>query len=113
MNHRLGERIELDMPVTVYTADLGQIPGRMVNLSLSGAGIYCRCELLEVYSVVELVLMFHDGNHPDQIRIEGFVVRIRNGLIGLMFMRDRMSLVRRFCAAPGLAIELETRGCNG
>ena len=101
MNHRMGERIDLDMPVTVYAADLGRIPGRMVNLSLSGAGIYCRCDLFEIYSVVELALLPDDGDQGRPIRIEGFVVRIRDGLIGVMFMRDRISLVHRLSAGPG------------
>ena len=110
MNHRLGERIDLDMSVVVNAADLGPVAGRLVNISLSGAGIHCRCDLFEIYSVVHLTLYLYDGNQPNQIRIEGFVVRKLSGLIGVMFMRDRVSLVRRLCEQPPLSTRLESQG---
>ena len=95
MNHRMGDRIVTELPVTVYAVDHGPITGELVNLSLSGAGIRCRCDLFEVYSVVELHLLLYGVGSTEEVRIEGFVVRKQNGLIGVMFMRDRVLLVRR------------------
>jgi len=110
MNHRMGDRLAVDLPVTVYTVDHGPVAGRLLNLSLSGAGIRCRCEMIEDYSVVELGLALYGSDGPEQVRIEGFVVRKHDGLIGLMFMRDQVLLVRRLREQIEHSMQRDVRG---
>jgi len=108
MNHREGERVATDIPVTVYGPDRGPIQTRMRDVSLSGAGIDCPegvgvdpMDLVEIW----MSLPLREGLEP--VRIAGFVVRRSSGRLGVMFMDETPWLPRRLREA---AVGRKSRG---
>ncbi|MEJ2406405.1 MAG: PilZ domain-containing protein [Candidatus Thiodiazotropha sp.] len=96
MNHRMGKRIQSAQPVTLEVTGLGKLNGRLKNISLSGAAVLCEeVHLLETYLPVNLSLLVHDGEQPAVVNVEGFVVRLKGGLIGIMFMHEMIGLLQR------------------
>lgn len=96
MNHRMGQRIAVDHAVSLYVADRGWVNGRLVNISLTGAAIHCSdWQQLEPCMPLEIMLRPGDGMQPEQVKLHGFVVRLQNSLVGMMFMRDIVELVHR------------------
>jgi hypothetical protein len=96
MNHRMGQRIALDRAISLYVADHGWIDGKLLNISLTGAAIRCHdWEVMEPSMPVEVMLEPGDGMQPDRVKLHGFVVRLENDLVGMMFMRDIVELVQR------------------
>ena len=96
MNHRMGQRIATDHPISLFIAEHGWIEGELINISLTGAAVRCdEWRALETCMPVEVLLEPADGRRPEQVKIHGFVVRRQRGLIGLMFMRDVVELVQR------------------
>ena len=97
MNHRMGQRIPADHAISLYFTEKGSVDGRLVNISLTGAAIRCSdWNLLVQYSPVVIKLKPDDESEAKPISIQGFVVRIEDGLIGIMFMRDAFDLFKRF-----------------
>lgn len=96
MEHRIGQRIEVDRKVCLRLTDRGLINGRLVDISLSGAAIKCQdWAVFNAYTPVEIMLESHDGKDPEKFRIQGFVVRLQKGMVGIMFMKEMVNLVRR------------------
>lgn len=96
MNHRMGQRIPASHKVSLWYTERGCVDGRLVNISLTGAAIQCRnWKSLELYTPVVVNLELRDGDSPERVSINGFVVRIQEGLIGLMFMKDVIDLINR------------------
>lgn len=97
MNHRMGQRIPVDHAISLYFTEKGSIDGRLVNISLTGAAIRCSdWNLLVRYTPVVIKLQSDEESEAKPISIQGFVVRIEDGLIGIMFMRDAFDLFKRF-----------------
>jgi len=96
MNHRMGQRIAMDQPISLFIAERGWIAGELINISLTGAAVRCdEWRALETCMPVEVLLEPADGRLPEQVKVHGFVVRRQKGLVGLMFMRDIVELVHR------------------
>jgi hypothetical protein len=96
MNHRLGKRIDASRDVMLNVAGLGKVEGRLENISLSGAAVICKdVYLLEHYMPLCLYFELTDGHEPDQVAVDGFVVRIDGPLIGIMFMSEIVELLKR------------------
>ncbi|WP_260291197.1 PilZ domain-containing protein [Sedimenticola hydrogenitrophicus] len=96
MEHRIGQRIEVDRKVVLRLTDRCRIDGRLMDISLSGAAIKCKdWNVFNAYTPVEVLLESGDGREPEKFRIQGFVVRLQKGLIGVMFMKEMVKLVRR------------------
>lgn len=96
MNHRFGNRIAVDLPVTAYTVDYGPIAGRMVNLSQSGAAILCdHSHALKLYAALELGFVLPSQGLSEQIRIEGLVVRKEDNLTAILFMQEMVRMMQR------------------
>lgn len=45
LEHRWGARVRVDLPVRLSASALGEVDGRIENLSLSGALVKSECEL--------------------------------------------------------------------
>ncbi len=96
MNHRMGKRIETTHPVVLDVSGLGRMEGRLKNISLSGAAVVCEdVHLLDTYLPLNLSLQIVDGRQASTMTVEGFVVRLKGELIGIMFMQDMIGLVQR------------------
>jgi hypothetical protein len=96
MNHRMGQRIATDQPVSLFSTERGWLAGELVNISLTGAAVRCEdWQALEPCMPVEVLLEPDDGKLPEQVKLHGFVVRLQEGTVGLMFMRDIVELVHR------------------
>lgn len=96
MNHRMGQRIVTDQPVSLFISEHGWVAGELVNISLTGAAVRCEeWQALEPCMPVEVMLEPADGKLPEQVKLHGFVVRLSEGVVGLMFMRDIVELVHR------------------
>lgn len=105
MNHRMGQRIVTEQPVSLFISERGWVAGELVNISLTGAAVRCEeWQALEPCMPVEVLLEPNDGKLPEQVKLHGFVVRLSEGMVGLMFMRDIVELVHRMrptCVAGG------------
>lgn len=55
LEHRWGERFQVNIPVHVSTADLTKVVGCMKNLSLSGALMKSDCEL-RLHTLIEVCI---------------------------------------------------------
>jgi hypothetical protein len=101
MNHRQGERVQMDFPITVYGPDRGPIPARLLDMSLSGAGVDCgACVGIEPMQRVELWMNIPEGRGVEPVKIAGFVVRRDTTRIGLAFMDEAPWLVLRLRDDP-------------
>jgi len=104
MNHREGERIPTDIPLTLYALDRGPIEARLMNLSLSGAMIRCDvCVGLNVCTPVELWMELRGNRLQRSATVQGFVTRRDGHDIGIMFMQNMLWLVRNLRALGATA----------
>jgi hypothetical protein len=114
MNHREGERTRLDLPVIVHRRNCTPVQGRLRDVSLSGAGIeYYDTVEINPMDTLELLITPPGSMGLEPVRVAGFVVRRRDGWLGVMFMREAPWLVRTLRGAvsqpehlPGRATEL-------
>jgi hypothetical protein len=96
MNHRMGKRIEITHPVVLDVGGLGRMEGRLKNISISGAAVICKdVYLLDTYLPLNLSFQVMDGRQTSTMIVEGFVVRLKGELIGIMFMQDMIGLAQR------------------
>ncbi len=96
MNHREGERISTDLPVTIYGPDRGPILALLRDVSLSGAGVECPdCVGIDAMDLVEIWMSLPLGKGLEPVRIPGFVVRRTGERLGVMFMDELPWLARR------------------
>ena len=82
MEHRWGERVEVDIPVQVSVPPLILGSGRIRNVSISGAWITGRFDLpslARAFVVFDLVL----GGQLGQLPIACYVARVRPDGIGV------------------------------
>jgi hypothetical protein len=105
MNHRMGQRFVAEHTVSLYVTNRscmdGQLTGsclegQLVNISITGAAIHCTDRKApSLYAPVIFKLEPKDGIEPEQFCVRGFVVRVQGEMLGLMFMREHLELVRR------------------
>lgn len=96
MNRRFCKRIDLDIPVTAHTPNRGPFPGRVINMSESGAAFLCdRTHALELFTVMDFVLPLPILGKPERAWVKGFLVRKQQGLVGILFMQDLDILMLR------------------
>jgi hypothetical protein len=102
MEHRWGERVEVDIPVQVSVPPLILGSGRIRNVSISGAWISGRFDLpplARAFVVFDLVL----GGQPEQLPIACYVARVRPDGIGVEWRELAPQIVSDlmlFAAAP-------------
>ncbi len=102
MEHRWGERIEVDIPVQVSVPPLVLGSGRIRNVSISGAWITGRFDLpplARAFVVFDLVL----GGQSEQLPIACYVARVRPDGIGVEWRELAPQIVSDlmlFAAAP-------------
>jgi hypothetical protein len=102
MNHREGERSPTDLPVTIYGLNRDPIHARLLDVSMSGAGIeYPDCVDVHPMETVELLISSPCPKDLEPVRIAGFVARRGSGWMGVMFMSEAPWLPRRLGAAAG------------
>lgn len=53
LEHRWGARVGVDLPVRLAASALGEVDGRIENLSLSGALVKSECEL-RLHTLIEV-----------------------------------------------------------
>jgi PilZ domain len=82
MEHRWGERIVVDIPVQVSVPPLIMGPGRVQNLSVSGAWISGKFELPPLARALVVFDLSVGGIH-EPLPIACYVVRIRAEGIGV------------------------------
>ncbi len=94
MNHRMGNRLRANHTVSLLIPGVGEIEGQLRNISLSGAAVTTPdIHRIEPYMPLSLKVHFPGSSRPDPVGVEGFVVRLQDDLIGIMFMRERIELV--------------------
>jgi hypothetical protein len=102
MEHRWGERFEVDIPVQVSVPPLIIGSGRVRNVSISGAWISGRFDLpplARAFVVFEMML----GGQREQLPIACYVARIRPDGIGVEWRELAPQIVSDlmlFAAAP-------------
>ena len=86
MEHRWGQRVQIDIPVVLRCEPYGVVPGRLENLSISGARVSTKLALPR-FAQVDLILEApFDLEHPGQrrtARIRAYIVRRQNDSFGL------------------------------
>jgi PilZ domain len=83
LEHRWGERVNLDLPVQVAVNSLSGIDGRVKNLSLSGALIEADIDL-RIHSLIEISVKLPRSPHRGVV-IEAHVTRKQDGDVGVEF----------------------------
>jgi hypothetical protein len=80
MEHRWGERVEIDYPARLLLQDGTSVEGVVRNASISGALIDTG-QGLPVFSSLSVVLAIGNGPRPRSIELPACVVRVtRSGL---------------------------------
>jgi hypothetical protein len=92
MEHRWGDRVQVDLPIHLAVHTQSRIVGRIKNLSLSGALIRTDLELrmrslIRVFIAVPLRL-------PHEAIIQAHVVRVLNGDAGIEWSEFAPSAVK-------------------
>ncbi len=101
MNHRMGRRIQTSQRVSLDIPGLSDIHAELLNISLSGAAVRTNyTHLIEPYMPVNMRLHLSDSTRAGHLCVEGFVVRMSDSLVGIMFMRERIELVNRLRLDP-------------
>lgn len=96
MEHRMGERLNVNQPISLNVSNREPINGRLVDISISGVSIKCEeWSDLNLYTPVEIVVKPDDGLQPEVVKIMGFVVRLQNDMVGLTFMHEVVEPVNR------------------
>ncbi len=109
MNHRMGRRIQTNRPVSLDIPGLSDIHGELLNISLSGAAVRTAyTHLIEPYMPVNMRLQVPESTRSGYTSVEGFVVRMTDSLIGIMFMKERIELVNSL--RPDSESQEETMG---
>jgi hypothetical protein len=90
MDRRSSQRYETDQQVTVTLADGTVKQGRMRNVSLDGAAVFCDADL----SVGATVTLGNVASEP----VSGRVVMMEDGLLRMQFRHDEATynLMRRY-----------------
>ena len=102
MKHREGERSPTDLPVTIYGLNRDPIHARLLDVSMSGAGIeYPDWVDIHPMETVELLINSPRSMDLEPLRIAGFVARRSSGWMGVMFMSEAPWLPRRLREAVG------------
>jgi hypothetical protein len=82
MEHRWGERVEVDIPVQVSVPPLILGSGRVRNVSISGAWILGKFDLPPLARAF-VVFDFAGAGHGEQLPIACYIARIRPEGIGV------------------------------
>ena len=82
MEHRWGERLQLDSPARLLLQDGRNIEARVRNASISGALIETGTPL-PPYTMLSVMLMCGKGYRRRTIELPACVVRIARGCIGV------------------------------
>lgn len=81
LEHRWGERFQLDLPVQLVVNSVSGIDARLKNLSLSGALIEAAFAL-RIHTVIEIKLPMPLSDQPATV-IKAYVIRRHNEDVGI------------------------------
>lgn len=97
MNHRLGERLRVDLPAVVHPLDRAPVRVWLVDASLSGLGVRVpndqHFHLMEPVEV-SFFLPCRDGDW-EPMDLRAFMVREADGMLGLMLAMESPELMWR------------------
>ena len=86
MEHRWGQRVQIDIPVVLRCDPYGVVPGRLENLSISGALVSTKLALprfAQVELILEAPFAAEQPGERCMVRIRAYIVRRRKNSFGL------------------------------
>lgn len=96
MNHRLGERLRVDLPAVLHPLDRAPVRARILDASLSGLGVWMQESAQNFHIMAPLEVNFflpRQGGDWDPMDLHTFMVRRSRGVMGLMLAVENPELM--------------------
>lgn len=103
MEHRLGQRFVVDIPIRLTLPLLGEVHGRLTNLSLSGAFISTHMKI-RVMSRLQVSIEVPGGTPPDAVSIAAHVIRRTDHGVGVEWYDFAPAAVAALLRDPTLCV---------
>jgi uncharacterized membrane protein len=103
MEHRLGQRFVVDIPIHLTLPLLGEVRGRLTNLSLSGAFISTQVNI-RVMSRLQVYIEIPGDASPDAVSIAAHVIRKTDHGVGIEWYDFAPAAVAALLRDPTLSV---------
>jgi hypothetical protein len=103
MEHRLGQRFVVDIPIRLTLPLLGEVQGRLTNLSLSGAFISTQMNV-RVMSRLQVFIEIPADGSEDAVSIAAHVIRKTDHGVGVEWYDFAPAAVAALLRDPTLCV---------